>query len=103
VKLVVSSPRARACDLLLEDQEATRIVSASYADSGPCAATGVLRRRADRVAVALSCTADAAMNGHAVVLELSTPTRSLHEIEVLSTACYDGLGAPIPTTLLAWE
>ena len=105
IKLKINATKSRGCDVLLQDTNAARIVNAQYAGvaADGCGAQGIMRRRGNRVALSFICSKDAAMTGTQLTLSLSTPTATLQGIQVLSTACYNQLGAPVSTAGVSWE
>lgn len=85
--LTVSSEDARACDLMLEEQDA-KVLSATGSDGVEVAH----RRRAPRVAISFASKSDAPIAAGAVVLQSTGDTSGF---AIASSTCYGADGAVI--------
>lgn len=86
--LVIDSEQARACELLIEESDAARVLSATYG----AGTIGALRRRAPRVAIAVSRADDTPFDKDSVALEAMGAPDDLN----LTARCFDGEGSELP-------
>ncbi len=85
--LTLSAAGARSCEVLLTEG-ASRVLGASYAEG----VEGAWRKRAPRIAIAISQTADADMPASAISLQLQGEASG---VTVSSVSCFDAQGGAI--------
>jgi hypothetical protein len=89
VGMIIGSEVARACDVLLENVETTRVVRVLFGDE----VEGRFLQEGERTALSFIALSDEPFEGDAVQVE--TLGRAAQDIQVVRVQCADKDGAPI--------